>query len=40
MGENTHSHRILIGKPAGRRQLGKPWHRWKANIIMKLKVVG
>jgi len=37
IGENTHSYRILVGKPVGRRQLGKPWHRWKANITSDLK---
>jgi len=37
MGENTHSYRILVRKPVGRRQLGKHWHRWKANIKYDLK---
>lgn len=32
-----HTYRILVWKPVGRTQLGKPWHRWKANIKSDLK---
>jgi hypothetical protein len=31
---------ILVGKPAGRRPLGKPRHRWKNNIKMDLREIG
>ena len=33
-------HRILIGKPEGKRPLGRPRHRWKDNIKMDLQEVG
>ena len=26
----------LVGKSEGRRQLGRPWHRWKNNIKINL----
>jgi hypothetical protein len=28
------AYRILVGKPAGKRPLGRPKHRWKDNIKM------
>jgi len=30
----------LMGKPEGKRPLGRPRHRWKNNIKMDLLVVG
>jgi hypothetical protein len=30
----------LLGKPEGRRQLGRPEHRWEANIRMDIREVG
>jgi hypothetical protein len=30
----------LVGKPEGRRSLGKPRHRWKDNIKMDLGEIG
>ena len=33
-------HRVLIGKPAGKRPLGRPRHRWEDNIKMDLWEVG
>jgi hypothetical protein len=34
-------HRVLVGKPEGKRPLGRPRHRWEDNIKMDLqKVVG
>jgi hypothetical protein len=27
---------ILVGKPEGKRPLGRPWHRWEDNIKMDL----
>ena len=34
------SHRVLVGKPAGKRPLGRPRRRWKDNIKMDLWEVG
>jgi hypothetical protein len=31
---------ILVGKPEGKRLLGKPRHRWKDNIKMELRGPG
>jgi hypothetical protein len=31
---------ILVGKPEGRRPLGRPRRRWEANIIMDLRETG
>jgi hypothetical protein len=31
---------ILVGKPEGKRALGKPRHRWEDNIRMDLRDVG
>ena len=33
-------HRVLVGKPDGKRPLGRPRHRWEDNIKMDLKEVG
>jgi hypothetical protein len=30
----------LVGKPEGKRPLGRPGHRWEDNIAMDLKEVG
>jgi hypothetical protein len=30
-------HSVLTGKPTGRRQLGRPMHRWEDNIKTDLK---
>jgi hypothetical protein len=32
MGERRGVYRILVGKPEGKRPLGRPRHRWKDNI--------
>jgi hypothetical protein len=40
MGEGRGVYRVLVGKPEGRRQLGRPWRRWEDNINMDLQVVG
>jgi hypothetical protein len=37
MGEMVNAYRILVGKPEGRRPLGRPRRRWVNNIKMKLK---
>ena len=33
-------HRFLVGKPEGKRPLGRPRRRWEDNIKMDLKEVG
>jgi hypothetical protein len=40
MGEKRGAYRILVGKPEGRRPLGRPRRRWDDNIKMDLQVVG
>ena len=40
MGEGRGVHRVLIGKPEGKRPLGKPRRRWEDNIKMDLREVG
>jgi hypothetical protein len=32
MGETMNAYRILVGKPEGKRPLGRPRHRWVDNI--------
>jgi hypothetical protein len=34
--ENWNAYRLLVGKPEGKRQLGRPNHRWVDNIRMDL----
>jgi hypothetical protein len=33
-GEKTNAYRLLLGKPEGRRPLGRPRRRWVDNIEM------
>ena len=33
-------HRVLVGKPEGKRPLGRPRRRWEDNIKMDLQKVG
>ena len=40
MGEGTGVHRVLVGKPEGKRPLGRPRSRWDDNIKMYLQEVG
>jgi hypothetical protein len=40
MGDGRGAYRILVGKPEGRRPLGRPRHRWEDNIKMDLQEVG
>jgi hypothetical protein len=40
MGENNNAYRILVGKPEGKRPLGRPRRRWVDNIKMDLIEVG
>jgi hypothetical protein len=37
MGENEYAHRISVGKPEGKRPLGKSRRRWVNNIKMDLR---
>jgi hypothetical protein len=39
-GEKRNAYRILVGKPAGKRPLGRPRHRWEDNIRMDLREIG
>jgi hypothetical protein len=34
MGERRGVYRILVGKPEGKRPLGRPRHRWEDNVKM------
>ena len=40
MGEGRVWHRVLMGKPEGKRPLGRPRRRWEDNIKMDLREVG
>ena len=40
MGEGRGVHRVLVGKPEGKRSLGRPRRRWDDNIKMDLQEVG
>jgi len=39
MGEGRGVHRVLVGKPEGKRPLGRPRRRWEDNIKMDLREV-
>jgi len=40
MGEEREAYRVLMGKPVGKRPLGRPRRRWVDNIRMDLQEVG
>jgi hypothetical protein len=40
MGEGRGAYRILVGRPEGRRPLGRSRHRWEDNIKMDLQELG
>ena len=40
IGEGRGVHRVLVGKPEGKRPLGRPRHRWEDNIKTDLWEVG
>jgi hypothetical protein len=39
-GERRGTYKVSVGKPEGRRTLGRPRHRWEDNIKMDLQEVG
>jgi hypothetical protein len=39
MGENRNAYRILVGKPEGKRPLGRPRRRWVDNIKIDLREI-
>jgi len=40
MGERRGGYRVLVGKPEGKKPLGRPRRRWEDNIKMGLQEVG
>jgi hypothetical protein len=39
MGEGRNMCRVLVGKPEGKRPLGRPRRRWEDEIIMDLREI-
>jgi hypothetical protein len=39
MGEKRNAYTILVGKPEGKRPLGRPRRRWEDNIRMDLREI-
>jgi hypothetical protein len=40
MGDMRNAYRLLVGKPGGKRPLGRPKHRWEDNIRRNLREIG
>jgi hypothetical protein len=40
MGEGRGAYMILVGRPEGRRPLGRPRRRWEDNIKIDIQEVG
>jgi hypothetical protein len=40
MGEKRNVYSLLVGRPEGKRLLGRPRHRWMDNIKMDLLEIG
>jgi hypothetical protein len=40
MGDRIGAYRVLVGRPEGRRPLGRPRRRWDGNIKMDLQEMG
>jgi hypothetical protein len=39
-GAKRNAYRILVGKPEGKRSLGRPRRRWMINIKMDIREIG
>jgi hypothetical protein len=39
-GEGRGFDRVLVGRPEGKRPLGRPRHRWEDNIKLDLREIG
>jgi hypothetical protein len=40
MGEERKEYKVFVGKPKGKRPLGRPRHRWEVGIRMDLGQIG
>ena len=40
MWERRGVYRVMVGKPEGKRPLGRPWRRWEENVKLDLQEVG
>jgi hypothetical protein len=40
VGEERGVYRVLVGRPKGKRQVGRPKHRWEDNIKLDLREIG
>ena len=40
IGEGRGVHRVMVGKPEGKRRLGRPRRRWEDDIKMDLQEMG
>jgi hypothetical protein len=40
LGEERKLHRVLVGKPEGKKTLGRPRRRWEDGIRMDLREIG
>jgi hypothetical protein len=40
MGRERKVYRVLVGKPEGKRPLGRPRHRWEDGIRIDLREIG
>jgi hypothetical protein len=39
MGEERKVYKVLVGKPEGKRPLGRPRHRWEDGVRMDLREI-
>jgi hypothetical protein len=39
-GEEIKVYKVLVGKPKGKRPLGRPRRRWEGGVRMDLRVIG